>query len=68
MTHGVRLVVVGMAVAVNCGALATAHMAMGQISERQKLALQQPARIVVVGQRAEHVAIQNCPAPTAKIL
>jgi hypothetical protein len=68
MTRGVRMVVVGLAVAVNGAALATAHTAMGQIQERQKLALQQPARIVVVGQRAEHVAIQNCPAPTAKIL
>lgn len=68
MTHGIRLVVVGLAVAVNGGALATAHTAMGQIHERQKLALQQPVRIVVVGQRPEHVAIQNCPAPTPKIL
>ena len=68
MTRGVRLVVVGLAVTVNGGALATAHTAMGQIQEREKLALQQPARIVVVGQRPEHVAIQNCPAPTAKIL
>jgi hypothetical protein len=62
------LAVMGLAVAVNCGALATAHTAMGQIGERQKLALQQPVRIVVVGQRPEHVAIQNCPAPTPKIL
>ena len=68
MTHGVRLVVVGLAVAVNGGALATAHTAMAQIQERQKLAQQQPVRIVVVGQRPERVAIQNCPAPTAKIL
>ena len=68
MTRGVRLVIVGLAVAVNGGALATAHTAMGQIQERQKLAQQQPARIVVVGHRPEHVAIQNCPAPTAKIL
>ena len=68
MTRGFRLVVVGLAVAVNGAALATAHTAMGQIQERQKLAQQQPARIVVVGQRPEHVAIQNCPAPTGKIL
>ena len=68
MTRAVRLVVVGLAVAVNGAALATAHTAMGQIQERQKLAQQQPARVVVVGQRPQHVAIQNCPAPTAKIL
>jgi len=68
MTRAVRLVVVGLAVAVNGAALATAHTAMGQIQARQKLAQQQPARVVVVGQRPQHVAIQNCPAPTAKIL
>jgi hypothetical protein len=68
MTRGIRLVVVGLAVAVNGAALATVHSAMGQIHERQKLALQQPVRIVVVGQRSEHVAIQNCPAPTPKVL
>jgi len=68
MTRAVRLVVVGLAVAVNGAALATAHTAMGQIQARQKLAQQQPARVVVVGQRPQHVAIQNCPAPSAKIL
>ena len=68
MTRAARLVVVGLAVAVNGAALATAHTAMGQIQERQKLAQQQPSRVVVVGQRPQHVAIQNCPAPTAKIL
>ena len=62
------MVIVGLAVAVNGAALATAHTAMGQIQERQKLALQKPARVVVVGHRPEHVAIQNCPAPSAKIL
>jgi hypothetical protein len=57
-----------LAVAVNGGALATVHSAMGQIHERQKLALQQPVRVVVVGQRSEQVAVQNCPAPTPEVL
>ena len=68
MTRAIRLVVVGLAIAVNGGALATVHTAMGQINERQKLALQQPVRIVVIGQRSVDVAIQNCPAPTPKVL
>jgi hypothetical protein len=68
MTRTIRLVVVGLAVAVNVAALATVHKAMGQIHERQILAQLQPARIVVVGQRSEHVAIQNCPAPAPKVL
>ena len=68
MTHAIRLVVAGLAVAVNAAALATVHRAMGQIHERQMLAQLQPVRIVVVGQRSEDVAIQNCPAPSPKVL
>ena len=68
MARGIRLVVAGLAVAVNWAALATVHTAMGQIQEREKLALQQPVRVVVIGQRAEDVAVQNCPAPAQKIL
>ena len=68
MTRTIRLAVVGLAVAVNGAALATVHKAMGQIHERQMLVQLQPARIVVVGRRSEHVAIQNCPVPTPKVL
>jgi hypothetical protein len=68
MTLTIRLMVVGLALAVNGAALATVHRAMGQTHERQMLARLQPVRIVVVGQRSEHVAIQNCPAPTPKVL
>lgn len=68
MTHGTRLVVAGLAVAVNVAALASVHIAMGQITEREKLALQEPSRIVVVGHRPVDVAIQHCPTPAQKVL
>jgi hypothetical protein len=68
MMPGTRLVVAGLAVAVNVAALAIVHTAMGQINERERLALQEPARVVVVGQRPVDVAIQHCPVPTQKLL
>ena len=68
MTHGTRLVVAGLAIAVNVAALATLHTAMGQINERERLALQEPARVVVVGQRPVDVAIQHCPISAQKVL
>ena len=68
MMRGTRFVVAGLAVAVNAAALATVHTAMGQINERERLALQEPARVVVVGHRPVDVAIQHCPAPTQKVL
>ena len=68
MARGIQLAVAGLAVAVNAAALATVHKAMGQINERERLALQEPARVVVVGQRPVDVAIQHCPAPAQKIL
>jgi len=68
MTRGTRFVVAGLAVAVNAAALAAVHTAMGQINERERLALHEPARIVVVGQRPVDVAIQHCPAPAQKVL
>jgi hypothetical protein len=68
MMRGTRFVVAGLAVAVNAAALATVHIAMGQINERERLALQEPARVVVVGHRPVDVAIQHCPASTQKVL
>jgi hypothetical protein len=41
---------------------------MGQINERERLALQEPPRVVVVGQRPVDVAIQHCPIPAQKVL
>jgi hypothetical protein len=68
MTHATRFVVAGLAVAVNLAALATVHTAMGQINERERLALQEPPRVVVAGQRPVDVAIQHCPIPAQKVL
>jgi hypothetical protein len=68
MTRGTRFVVAGLAVAVNAAALAAVHTAMGQINERERLALHDPSRVVVVGQRPVDVAIQHCPAPAQKVL
>ena len=68
MTRGIQLAVAGLAVAVNAAALATVHTAMGQINERERLALQEPTRVVVVGHRPVDVAIQHCPAPVQKVL
>jgi len=65
MTHGSRLLVLGLAIGVNGAAMAAVHSAMGEIQEREKLALQQPVRIVVVARRSDTpiLAIENCPAP-----
>ena len=68
MTRGIQLAVAGLAVAVNAAALATVHTAMGQINERERLALQEPTRVVVVGHRPVDVAIEHCPAPAQKVL
>ena len=68
MARRIRWMVAGLAIAVNAAALATVHTAMGQFTERQKLALQEPARVVVVGRRPVEVAIQHCPAPAPKVL
>jgi hypothetical protein len=68
MTRGIQFAVAGLAVAVNAAALAMVHTAMGQINERERLALQEPARVVVVGHRPMDVAIQHCPAPAQKVL
>ena len=65
MTHTIRLGVLGFAFALNGAALAVVHAGMGQITDREKLALRQPARMAVIGQRSEPpiLAVQNCPAP-----
>lgn len=65
MARTSRLLILGFALALNGAALAVVHAGMGQISDREKLALHQPARVVVTGQRSEPpiLAVQNCPAP-----
>lgn len=65
MTGSIRLLVLGVAAAVHLAALAVVHAAMVQTTLQEKLARQQPARILVtaphVGQRM--LATQSCPAP-----
>jgi len=65
MTRTVRLAALGLAAAVNVAVLAAIDAGMVQITERERLAQQQPERIVVTGRAAEHavMATQNCPAP-----
>ena len=65
MTIGMRLLVLGVAVAANAAALTAAHVSLAQIAAREQLAQQSPARIVVTGARYGHslLAIQNCPSP-----
>ncbi len=63
MRQGFRMAVMGMAVAINGGALAVLHAAMLHTAEQQTLALQQPVRIVVSAPPSTMVATQSCPAP-----
>jgi hypothetical protein len=63
MRQGLRLAVMGTAIAVNGGALAVLHAAMLHTAEQQRLALQQPERIVVSAPQPTLVATQSCPAP-----
>jgi hypothetical protein len=68
MKRGIRLMALGIAIAVNGAALIAVDAAMVEGAERQRLSQQEPERIVIVGRRQdlpEHrtLAAQNCPAP-----
>lgn len=65
MTRASHWLTLGLAAAVNVAALAAVHTAMVQTSQKQHLAQQQPARIVVSAPHAiPAVAVaQQCPAP-----
>ena len=68
MNRGVRLMVLGVAIAVNGTALMAVNAAMVEGAERELLSQQQPERIVIVAKRlglpaSQTVASQNCPAP-----
>ena len=70
MRRGIRLMALGIAVAVNGAALMAVNAAMVDGAERQRLSQQEPERIVITGRRQdlpEHrtLAVQNCPAPRA---
>ena len=67
MRRGIRLMALGIAVAVNGAALVAVNAAMVDGAERQLLSQQEPERIVITGSRQdlpEHrtLAVQNCPA------
>ena len=65
MTIGIRLLLLGIAIAVNAAALGAAHMAMCQVTLREQLAQFEPERIVVTAPRHGHsvVATHLCPSP-----
>jgi hypothetical protein len=68
MKRRIRLVALGIAIAVNVAALVAVNAAMVDGAERQLLSQQEPERIVITGRRQdlpEHrtVAIRNCPVP-----
>ena len=66
MRRKIRLMALGIAIAVNGAALVAVNAAMVDGAERQLLSQQEPERIVITGRRQdlpEHVAIRNCPVP-----
>lgn len=65
MTRTLRFLTLVLAVAVNGAALAVVHAAMVQTTLQERLAQQQPARILVTAPSAVQTAAatQHCPAP-----
>ena len=66
MKRRIRLIALGIAIAVNGAALVAVNAAMVDGAERQLLSQQEPERIVITGSRQdlpEHrtLAVQNCP-------
>ena len=69
MKRGIRLMALGLAIAVNGTALMAVNASMIGGAERE-LASQQPERVVIVAKRqdlpaSQTMASQNCPAPQA---
>ena len=70
MKRGIRLMALGIAIAVNGAALMAVNASMVDGAGRELLSQQQPERVVIVAKRQElpghqTVAIENCPAPRA---
>ena len=68
MKRGIRLMALGIAIAVNGAALMAVNASMVDGAGRELLSQQQPERIVIVAKRlglpaSQTVASQNCPAP-----
>ncbi len=67
MKRGIRLMALGIAIAVNGAVLVVVNAAMVDGAERQLLSQQEPERVVITGTRQDlpenqTLAIQNCPA------
>ena len=67
MKRWIRLIALGIAIAVNGAALVAVNAAMVDGAERQLLSQQEPERIVITAPKQEDsapqaLAIQNCPA------
>ena len=70
MKRRIRLIALGLAVAVNGAALMAVNASIVDGAERELLSQLQPERVVIVAKRQElpghqAVASQNCPAPRA---
>ena len=68
--RGIRLMALGIAIAVNGAALMAVNASMVYGAERELLSQQHPERVVIVAKRPDlpanqTVASQNCPAPRA---
>lgn len=65
MTRTIRVLTLGLAAVVHGAVLAAVHATMVQTTLQQRLALQQPARILVTAPPVAYTATatQNCPAP-----
>ena len=70
MNRGIRVMALGIAIAVNGATLMAVNAAMVDGAERELLSQQQPERVVIVAKRQDlpinqAVASQNCPTPKA---
>ena len=70
MKRGIRLMALGLAIAMNGTALMAVNASMVGGAERELTSQQHPERVVIVAKRQElpghqTVASQNCPAPSA---
>jgi len=70
MKRGIRLMALGLAIAMNGTALMAVNASMVGGAERELASQQHPERVVIVAKRQElpghqTVASQNCPAPRA---
>jgi hypothetical protein len=68
MKRAIRLMALGIAIAVNAAAVVAVNASMVDGAERELASQERPERVVIVAKRQdlpvrEAVASQNCPAP-----